>query len=86
MKNHGWTSRAVTQDRGASLERSGTLRSNPLIRRTRGGLILALALGAIGAADAAAISAHASSEPPGISLATTQQTAPGNDISNHWMY
>lgn len=85
MKNHGWMRRTVRQERGVSLERSGTPRTNLLIRTTRGALILALALGAIGAADAAVMSGHASSEHPGISLGT-QQTASGYDIGNHWMY
>jgi hypothetical protein len=85
MKNHGWMPQTVTQERGASLERSGIRRTNPLIRATRGALTVALALGAIGAADAAVISGHSGSEHPRISLGT-QQTSPGNDIGNHWMY
>jgi hypothetical protein len=85
MKNSGWMARAVTQEQGTAPKRPGTPRTSLLVRTTHGALILGLALGAIGATDAAAISRHASGEYPRISL-SSQQTAPGNDISNHWMY
>jgi|HubBroStandDraft_6_1064221.scaffolds.fasta_scaffold1172974_1 hypothetical protein len=85
MRNLGWMLHTVTQDKGALLERLGPRRTNPLIRTARGALILAFAFGAIGATEAVAASTHASGAHPRISL-SSQQTAPGNDIGNHWMY
>jgi hypothetical protein len=60
MKTHKWIPHAVVQARTVPVETlPGALRTDPLVQAARGILILALALGSIGA-ESAASSGHAS--------------------------
>ena len=94
MKTHRWISHIVRQARTDPVETlPGALRTGPLVQAVRGILILALALGSLGA-DAAASSeyggiGHANAHQPAGNIrlaASAHPISSGYVIPGPWMY
>ena len=94
MKTHRWILHVAIQPRTVPVDGlPEALRTDPLVRTARGVLIVALALGSLGA-DAAASSGYGSAghanahQPAGnIRLAASANTISSGHLSNRpWMY